>query len=215
MARKRKQPAYESRAKVTKVMSEGTGVHAIDLETREMRTLRKEGVALMAQACDALPWIAFSWPLVSAQVGDLTAPLHQCHAGLTGMLKHVCRGDDGSSRVGALRRRDGKGGRWERRGALPRSSHLRERLHHCPIVPGRYQHRYGADPRGSEHPLSCIAMPTMASAVRITPLGAPMLDDAEVVSGRVLIQLAHPGAPVSPILAAAERGAEGSGWGEG
>ncbi|NIV38277.1 MAG: hypothetical protein GWN58_55320, partial [Anaerolineae bacterium] len=69
--------------------TDGTGVHVIDLETRQMRPSRKEDVAMMARVCDALPMIGFFWPLVSAQDYGLTAPLHQCHAGLTNTLKHV------------------------------------------------------------------------------------------------------------------------------
>jgi trimethylamine:corrinoid methyltransferase-like protein len=61
----------------------------IDLETRQERRSRKEDVALMARISDALPLISFFWPLVSAQDHGLTAPLHECHAGLTNTLKHV------------------------------------------------------------------------------------------------------------------------------
>jgi len=46
-------------------------------------------VARMARVCDALPLIGFYWPMVSAQDYGRTAPLHQCHAGLTNTLKHV------------------------------------------------------------------------------------------------------------------------------
>jgi len=69
--------------------TDGTGVHVADLETQEMRASRKEDVAQMARVCDALPLISFYWPMVSAQDYGRTAPLHQCHAGLTNTLKHV------------------------------------------------------------------------------------------------------------------------------
>jgi trimethylamine--corrinoid protein Co-methyltransferase len=39
--------------------TDGTGVHVIDLETREMRSSCKEDVAMMARVCDALPLISF------------------------------------------------------------------------------------------------------------------------------------------------------------
>jgi trimethylamine--corrinoid protein Co-methyltransferase len=45
-------------------------------------------------------------------------------------------------------------------------------------------------------PMSFMAMPTMGSTAPATPLGALVMGDAEVVSGMVLVQLAHPGAPV-------------------
>ena len=69
--------------------TDGCGVHVVDVETREMRASRKADVALMARISDALPLISFFWPLVSAQDHGRTAPLHECHAGLTNTLKHV------------------------------------------------------------------------------------------------------------------------------
>jgi trimethylamine--corrinoid protein Co-methyltransferase len=45
-------------------------------------------------------------------------------------------------------------------------------------------------------PTSFMAMPTMGSTAPATVLGALAVGDAEVVSGMVLLQLAHPGAPV-------------------
>ncbi len=62
--------------------TDGTGVHTIDLETRERRPSCKEDVAMMARVCDALPLIGFYWPLVSAQDYGPTAPLQQCLSGL-------------------------------------------------------------------------------------------------------------------------------------
>jgi len=69
--------------------TDGCGTRVIDPETRQERSSRKEDVARMARICDALPLIGFFWPLVSAQDHGLTAPLHECHAGLTNTLKHV------------------------------------------------------------------------------------------------------------------------------
>jgi trimethylamine--corrinoid protein Co-methyltransferase len=45
-------------------------------------------------------------------------------------------------------------------------------------------------------PTSFMAMTTMGSTAPATPVGALVTGDAEVVSAMVLIQLAHPGAPV-------------------
>ena len=69
--------------------TDGCGVRVMDLELRTERPSRKDDVAQMAKICDALPLISFFWPLVSAQDRGLTAPLHECHAGLTNTLKHV------------------------------------------------------------------------------------------------------------------------------
>ena len=76
--------------------TDGCGVHVIDLETREKRASRKADVAMMARVSDAIPFVSFFWPMVSAQDHGLTAPLHECHAGLTSTL--TCSGwDHGSS----------------------------------------------------------------------------------------------------------------------
>jgi len=69
--------------------TDGCGVHVIDPETRQQRASRKADVAMMARVSDALPTVSFFWPLVSAQDHGKTAPLHECHAGLTNTLKHV------------------------------------------------------------------------------------------------------------------------------
>jgi trimethylamine--corrinoid protein Co-methyltransferase len=176
--------------------TDGTGVHVIDLETREMRPSRKTDVAMMARVCDALPLISFFWPLVSAQDYGATAPLHQCHAGLTNTLKHV------------------RGGMTVPPSLAPyvvemvtvvagSAEALRQRppicANFCTIAP------LAQDGHSIENaltyaeagiPMSFMAMPTMGSTAPATPLGALVMGDAEVVSGMVLVQLAHPGAPV-------------------
>ncbi|UCC86105.1 MAG: trimethylamine methyltransferase family protein, partial [Anaerolineales bacterium] len=176
--------------------TDGTGVHVIDLETREMRPSCKEDVAMMARVCDALPLISFYWPLVSAQDYGRTPPLHQCHAGLTNTLKHV------------------RGGMTVPPGLAPyvvematlvagSAEALRQRppicANFCTIAP------LAQDGHSLENaltyaqagiPMSFMAMPTMGSTAPATPLGALVMGDAEVVSGMVLVQLAYPGAPV-------------------
>jgi trimethylamine--corrinoid protein Co-methyltransferase len=176
--------------------TDGTGVHVIDLETREMRASRKEDVAMMARVCDALPLVSFFWPLVSAQDYGHTAPLHQCHAGLTNTLKHVRGGmtvppqlapyvvDMVTTVAGS-------------------AEALRQRppicANFCTIAP------LSQDGHSIENaltyaeagiPMSFMAMPTMGSTAPATPLGALVMGDAEVVSGMALVQLACPGAPV-------------------
>jgi trimethylamine--corrinoid protein Co-methyltransferase len=176
--------------------TDGTGVHVMDLETREMRASRKEDVAMMARVCDALPLIAFYWPLVSAQDCGLTAPLHQCHAGLTNTLKHV------------------RGGMTVLPGLAPyvvematvvagSAEALRRRPPICanfctiaPLAQDGHSIEVALTYAEAGIPMSFMAMPTMGSTAPATPLGALVLGDAEVVSGMVLIQLAQPGTPV-------------------
>jgi trimethylamine---corrinoid protein Co-methyltransferase len=176
--------------------TDGTGVHVVDLETRQMRPSRKADVALMARVCDALPLISFYWPLVSAQDYGPTAPLHQCHAGLTNTLKHVRGGmtvhpplaDYVVEMVTTV-----AGSVEMRRRRPPICANI------CTIAP------LAQDGPGIETalvyaeagiPTSFMAMPTMGSTSPATPLGALVVGDAEVVSAMVLMQLASPGAPV-------------------
>jgi trimethylamine--corrinoid protein Co-methyltransferase len=176
--------------------TDGTGVHVVDLETRDMRPSRKEDVAMMARVCDALPLLSFYWPMVSAQDYGLTAPLHQCHAGLTNTLKHVRGGMTVPPQLAPYV--------VEMAMAVAGSAEvLRQRppicANICTIAP------LAQDGHGIETalvyaeagiPTSFMAMPTMGSTAPATLLGAVTVGDAEVVSGMVLLQLAYPGAPV-------------------
>jgi trimethylamine--corrinoid protein Co-methyltransferase len=176
--------------------TDGCGVHVIDMETREQRPSRKDDVERMARVCDALPLISFFWPLVSAQDHGATAPLHECHAGLTNTLKHVRGGTTvfpwlapyivematvvaGSEEV--------------RRQRPPICANI------CTIAP-LTQDAHGIDTAliyaEAGIPTSFMAMPTMGSTAPASPLGALVVGDAEVVSAMVLMQLAFPGAPV-------------------
>ncbi len=90
--------------------TDGTGVHVVDLETREMRPSRKADIAHMARVCDALPLICFFWPLVSAQDYGRTAPLHELPRRTDQHAQTRARWDDSLPAVGSLRRGDGDGG---------------------------------------------------------------------------------------------------------
>jgi trimethylamine--corrinoid protein Co-methyltransferase len=176
--------------------TDGCGVRVVDFDTREERPSRKADVARMARVCDALPLVSFFWPLVSAQDHGLTAPLHECHAGLTNTLKHV-RG--GTTVFGQLAQYIVEmatvvaGSDAERRRRSPVCANI------CTIAPLAH------DQDGIESsliyaqagiPTSFMAMPTMASTAPASPIGALVTGDAEVVSAMVLMQLAFPGAPV-------------------
>ncbi len=176
--------------------TDGTGVHTVDLETREMRPSCKEDIAVMARVCDALPLISFFWPPVSAQDFGPTAPLHQCQAGLTNTLKHVRGGMPVLPPLAPYVVEMATvvaGNEDTRRRRPPICANI------CTIAP------LAQDSDGIETalvyaeagiPTSFMAMPTMGATAPATPLGALVIGDAEVVSAMVLIQLAYPGAPV-------------------
>ena len=176
--------------------TDGCDVRVMDLESRKVRPSRKEDVAQMAKVCDALPLISFFWPLVSAQDFGVTAPLHECHAGLTNTLKHVRGGTTVHPQLATYIVEMGTvvaGSEIERRNRSPVCANI------CTIAPLAH------DVNGIESalvyaeagiPTSFMAMPTMGSTAPATPMGALVSGDAEVVSAMVLIQLAYPGAPV-------------------
>jgi len=180
----------------TYLCTDGCGVHVIDLETRERRSSRKADVAMMARVSDALPLISFFWPLVSAQDHGKTAPLHECHAGLTNTLKHVRGGTTVHPKLAPYI--------VEMATVVAGSDEMRRRrppinANICTIAPLAH------DTDGIETamiyaeagiPMSFMAMPTMGSTAPASPLGAIVVGDAEVISAMVLIQLAYPGAPV-------------------
>ncbi|MCJ7659140.1 MAG: trimethylamine methyltransferase family protein [Anaerolineales bacterium] len=180
----------------TYLATDGCGVRVLDLESRTERPSRKADVAQMAKVCDALPLVSFFWPLVSAQDHGITAPLHECHAGLTNTLKHV-RG--GTTVFPQLARYIVEmatvvaGSEAERRQRPPICANI------CTIAPLAH------DVNGIESaliyaeagiPTSFMAMPTMGSTAPATPMGAIVTGEAEVVSAMVLVQLVYPGAPV-------------------
>jgi len=182
--------------KNTYLCTDGCGTRVIDLETRQERSSRKEDVARMARICDALPTVSFFWPLVSAQDHGAIAPLHECHAGLTNTLKHVRGGTTVYPELAQYLVEMATvvaGSEEERRKRPPICGNI------CGIAPLAH------DEHGIESalvyaeagiPFSFMAMPTMGSTAPATPWGALVSGDAEVVAGMILIQLAHPGAPV-------------------
>jgi trimethylamine--corrinoid protein Co-methyltransferase len=178
------------------VCTDGTAVRVVDSETREIRASRKTDIERMARVCDALPLISFFWPFVSAQDYGLTAPLHECHAGLTNTLKHVRGGTTVLPRLAPYMVEMATtvaGSEEARRRRPPICANI------CSIAPLSH------DSNGIETaliyaeagiPTSFMAMPTMGSTAPATPVGALVQGDAEVVSAMVLMQTAFPGAPV-------------------
>jgi trimethylamine--corrinoid protein Co-methyltransferase len=176
--------------------TDGCGVHVIDPVTREKRASRKADVAMMARVSDALPLVSFFWPMVSAQDFGKAAPLHECHAGLTSTLKHVRGGTTVHPELAPSIVEMATvvaGSEAERRIRPPVCANI------CTIAP------LAQDAHGIETaliyaeagiPISFMAMPTMGSTAPASVLGAMAVGDAEVISAMVLMQLAHPGAPV-------------------
>jgi trimethylamine--corrinoid protein Co-methyltransferase len=174
----------------------GTGVHVIDSETRQQRASRKSDIEMMAQVCDALPMICFFWPLVGAQDYGDTARLHEAHAGLTNTLKHVRGSSTMHPRLSPYFVEMATviaGDDETRRARPPVCANI------CTIAP-LAQDKHGLESAliyaEAGIPVSFMAMPNLGSTAPASVLGALVMGDAEVISAMVLLQLAHPGAPV-------------------
>lgn len=176
--------------------TEGCGVHVLDPQTGRVRPSSKKDVELAARISDALPMIGFYWPLITAQDCGVTAPLHDCHAGLTSTLKHVRGGTTMPPYLAAYIVETALVAAGSKE-ALRRRPPINANI--CTIAPLCH------DPHGIEAaltyagagiPVSFMAMPTMGSTAPASALGALVVGDAEVVSGMVLLQLAFPGTPV-------------------
>jgi trimethylamine--corrinoid protein Co-methyltransferase len=176
--------------------ADGCGVETIDLETGLGRPSRKSDVAMMARICDALPSIGFVWPMVSAQDHGRTAPLHELDAAWRNTVKHV----QSETIMGAIPARYAveaatvlAGDRAELRRRPPFT------LIVCTIAPLVQDHEgiEGALVLAEAGlPVGFLAMPTLGTTAPATVAGALAMGDAEIISAVVLLQLAHPGAPV-------------------
>jgi len=176
--------------------TDGCGVEVIDFDTRQRRPSCKEDVARMARLSDALPSIGFYWPIVSAQDFPATAPLHELDASFSNTVKHVQSETIMGARLAryAVEMAGVVAGEEETRRSRPPLSLLV-----CCIAP-LAQDRDGMESAlafaAAGLPVGFMSMANTGSTAPATPAGTVVVGDAEIVSAMVLIELAHPGAPV-------------------
>jgi trimethylamine--corrinoid protein Co-methyltransferase len=176
--------------------TDGCGTETIDFVTRERRTSVKDDVGKMARVMDYLPSMAFYWPMVSAQDYPATAPLHEIESSFNNTVKHVqtetLMGET-AARYGVEMARVVAGDEATMRRRPPLSSLV------CTIAP------LAQDKGGLESalvfaeaglPVGFMSMATAGSTAPATIAGTIAVADAEMVSAMVLMQMAHPGAPV-------------------
>ncbi|MGD2142854.1 MAG: trimethylamine methyltransferase family protein [Anaerolineae bacterium] len=176
--------------------TDGCGTETIDFVTRERRGSVKDDVAKMARVTDYLSSMAFYWPMVSAQDHAATAPLHEVEASFANTVKHVqtetLMGET-TARYGVEMARVVSGDEATMRQRPPLSSLV------CTIAPLAH------DKGGMESalvfaeaglPVGFMSMATAGSTAPATIAGTIAVADAEMVSAMVLMQMAHPGAPV-------------------
>ncbi|MEW5871629.1 MAG: trimethylamine methyltransferase family protein [Chloroflexota bacterium] len=191
-------PAYELQLQdgVCYFTTDGCGVETIDFETRQRRPSRKDDVAKMARVADYLSAVSFYWPMVSAQDHGESAPLHEMEASWNNTIKHV----QSETIMGAIPARYAV----EMATVIAGSKEaLRRRpnfsLVVCTIAP-LVQDKDGIEGAlvlaEAGVPVGFLAMPTLGTTAPATLAGALVVGDAEIISAAVLMQLAHPGAPV-------------------
>jgi len=176
--------------------TDGCGVETIDFITRQRRPSNKDDVAKMAQVTDYLSAIGFYWPIVSAQDHPKTAPLHELDASFNNTVKHV--------------QSETVMGEWTARYAIEMADVIagdertrRQRpplsLLVCSIAP-LAQDRDGLESAllfaEADLPVGFMSMVNTGSTAPATIAGTLVTGDAEIISALVLLQMAHPGAPV-------------------
>jgi trimethylamine:corrinoid methyltransferase-like protein len=178
--------------------NDGCGVRVIDPHTGELRASTKQDVADSARFVDAVPQVSFYWgPVVTAEDVPLaTRPLHEVEAVFGNTSKHFQAvdvvGADMARRAVALARVVAGGAEELRRRPIMS-------LIACPI-----------DPLGNEAvsleaalvcaeaavPVGFLSLTLACASAPATMAGNLVVNVAAVLAGAVLLQLAHPGAPV-------------------
>ncbi len=176
--------------------TDGTGTETIDFETRQRRASVKDDVAKMARVTDYLSSLGFYWPIVSAQDYAATAPLHELDASFNNTVKHVQTEtvmDESMASYAVEMAQVIAGDETTMRHRPPLS------LLVCTIAP------LAQDEGGMESalafaearlPVGFMSMANTGSTAPATIAGTVVIADAEIVAAMVLIQMAHPGAPV-------------------
>jgi len=176
--------------------NDGCGHEVMDSLTGERRASKKADVGMMARINDYLSSMAFSWTMVSAQDCGVTSPLHEIDVTWRNNTKHyqsVTLMGEELCRYGVEMATILRGSQDEVRSRPPLS------LIVCTIAP------LVQDQEAIEGalvlaeagiPTVIMSMPTLGTTAPATYAGALAMGDAEIISATVLLQLAHPGAPV-------------------
>jgi len=174
--------------------TDGCGTRIIDFETGEQRPTTKADVADVSRLIDALPGLAFWWPTVGAGDCGTTAQLHEIEAGWNNTVKHLQGMVQGGrqAELAVEMATAVAGGRQELR-RRPVLSDLIGTV--SPLVHDEDAIEAALVFAAAGVPVCFVSMPTLGTTAPATRAGAHVIGCAELVSGTVLLQLAHPGAP--------------------
>ena len=190
-------PAFDLplREGVTYATTDGSGTEVIDWRTRKRRPSTKADVADIARLLDYLPSLAFWWPTVTSCDFGETGPLHDLDAAWNNTVKHLQGMFMGKAAAQyAVEMATVMAGSREALRERPLLSDLI-----CPVSP-LVQDRDAIEAAlvlaSAGLPVAFCSSPTKGMTAPATSAGAFALAAAEVVSASVLVELAHPGAPV-------------------
>jgi trimethylamine--corrinoid protein Co-methyltransferase len=173
----------------------GEAPKIVDMKTEERRLATKADVENMAKVADYLPIVSLVWPTVSAYEKGETGPIHGVEACFNNTEKHLQTESvmDEISAKYVIEMASVIAGGMDK---------LRERpifsLLLCAIQP-LAQDRGGIESAltfaEAGLPVGIMSMPTMGLTAPPYPAGSLATGLAEVLSGCVLMQIAHPGTP--------------------
>jgi trimethylamine---corrinoid protein Co-methyltransferase len=175
--------------------TDGCGTEIIDWVTGERRSSTKADLGAISRLQDFLPGISFWWPTVAAGDHGQTAQLHEIHAGWSNTVKHI-QGfvQGGRAAEVAVDMATAVAGGPEQLRRRPVMSDLIGTV--SPLVHDEDGTEAALVFAAAGIPVCFVTMPTHGSTAPATRAGAFAMGCAELVSGTVLLQLAHPGAPV-------------------
>jgi trimethylamine--corrinoid protein Co-methyltransferase len=175
--------------------TDGCGVEIVDFATRERRGTVKADVADVSRLLDALSSIAFWWPTVSAGDCGETAQLHELDAGWNNTVKHLQGMVNGEREARyAVEMAMVIAGSAEELRRRPVLSDLIGTV--SPLILDKDGIEAALVFAEAGVPVAFVTMPTLGTTAPATKAGAYALGCAELVAGTVVLQLAHPGAPV-------------------
>jgi trimethylamine---corrinoid protein Co-methyltransferase len=175
--------------------TDGCGTQIVDFETRELRPSTKSDVAAVTRLIDALPGLAFWWPTVAAGDHGALAQLHELDAGFCNTVKHLQAMVQGERQARcAVEMACAVAGGAEALRRRPLMSDLIGTV--SPLVHDRDGIEAALVFAEAGVPVCFVSMPTLGTTAPATKAGALAVGSAELVSATVLLQLAHPGAPV-------------------
>jgi trimethylamine--corrinoid protein Co-methyltransferase len=175
--------------------TDGCGVEIVDFGTRERRASTKADVADVSRLQDYLSSIAFWWPTLSAGDKGETAQLHELDAGWNNTVKHLQGMVNGEreARYAVEMATVIAGGPEELR-RRPVLSDLLGTI--SPLVVDKDAMEAALVFAEAGVPVTFVTMPTLGTTAPATRAGAYAVGAAELVAATVVLQLAHPGAPV-------------------